>query len=865
MLNKLFLGLFLFIGITGIPQSVTFTNVSGNLEVNHSFGGGSQFGGGLSFVDFDQDGFDDLTFTSNESLNMSFYSNEGTGLMSNFEPIGFFNDGNTKHPLWADIDNDGDYDLFVSANETGNRLYLNNGNLELEDITATSGLDLPSIDNNSFGSVFADFNKDGNLDLYVVNRTLNGDLMPPHNLMHYGNGDGTFENVGIQTNTQDGNKASLATVAFDYDGDGLEDVYVAQDKFHGNTMLKNATGTYFSDTSSESESLIYLDGMNADVADVDNNGFLDIYVTASATGSILMMNNGDGTFTEEALERGCKMLGEAGWGASFVDIDNDSDLDLFVSAAAFSIAYHDNLFLNDGAGYFTEADASYGLESVPVDYSFGNMFGDINNDGFPDLAVSNHYAPSILWQNSGNENNWLKYKLEGTVSNRDATGSYLDFYLDGVPYLRSTHCGQGFLSQQSYTKIFGMGAAESVDSLSIHWPNGHTDWYYDLAPDSLYNFTEGETASLSFDFSNGASLCEGESTEISTSGDYVQIVWNGEAMAPTYVVNTAQTVSVEVTYEFGVVQTYEIEIENAGEGFELLAINGLSICPDEIESQIEFDVQSGNIFELFIDETPSALNPTLALGEYGLSIVDAEGCVIEEQFEVGHSQEPEFDITIDNVLCFGEDNGSISMLIEAAEPFSFTLDENETSLFTPSLTAGDYLLNVVDGNNCSYDLVISILEPEQLSVVFNSEPDYGANEGSITAEIFGGTSPYTFNEEAVPELSDLGQGFYDVEICDANNCCVEDEVEVEFTIGMEEKEKEELILYPNPTDGEITLVNYQGGVETLKLVDALGKLVFFQVVNVSSAGVIINFEHLPKGMYYLKSTTEGMTFEINKK
>merc|ERR1712166_443362 len=115
------------------------------------------------------------------------------------------------------------------------------------------------------------------------------------------------------------------------------------------------------------------------------------------------------------------------------------------------------------------------------------------------------------------------------------------------------------------------------------------------------------------------------------------------------------------------------------------------------------------------------------------------GCVIEEQFEVGHSQEPEFDITIDNVLCFGEDNGSISMLIEAAEPFSFTLDENETSLFTPSLTAGDYLLNVVDGNNCSYDLVISILEPEQLSVVFNSEPDYGANEGSITAEIFGGT------------------------------------------------------------------------------------------------------------------------------
>jgi hypothetical protein len=145
MLNKLFLVLVLLIGIAGISQSVTFTNVSDNFEVEHSFGGGSEMAGGVSFVDFDQDGFDDLTFTTNEPLNMSFYSNDGTGLMYKFVATDFLNDGNTKHPLWADIDNDGDYDLFVSANDTGNRLYLNNGNLELEDITEVSGLDLPSI------------------------------------------------------------------------------------------------------------------------------------------------------------------------------------------------------------------------------------------------------------------------------------------------------------------------------------------------------------------------------------------------------------------------------------------------------------------------------------------------------------------------------------------------------------------------------------------------------------------------------------------------------------------------------------------------------------------------------------------------
>ena len=104
MLNKLFLGLFLLIGVAGISQSVTFTNVSDNLEVEHSFGGGSEMAGGVSFVDFNQDGKDDLTFTTNDGNEMSFYLNDGTGLMSNFEPIGFFNDGNTKHPLWADIE-----------------------------------------------------------------------------------------------------------------------------------------------------------------------------------------------------------------------------------------------------------------------------------------------------------------------------------------------------------------------------------------------------------------------------------------------------------------------------------------------------------------------------------------------------------------------------------------------------------------------------------------------------------------------------------------------------------------------------------------------------------------------------------------
>ncbi len=860
---SIFVLLFCFSGLLN-AQNVTFQNVSHYLEVPHTFGDGSEMAGGVSFVDFDQDGFDDLTFTTNDGNDMSFYINDGTGNMMKWVFPGVDNDGNTKHPLWADIDNDGDYDLFISANESGNRLYLNHGDLNLEDITETSGLDLPSVDNNSFGSVFADFNKDGNLDLYIVNRTLNGNYLPEHNLMNYGNGDGTFNNVGVQTNTQDSFQAPFCPIAFDYDKDGFEDIYIAQDKSYGNTMLRNLDGFSFDDTSETSDSDIIMDGMNGDVADLDGNGYLDIFITNTSEGAVLLMNNGDGTFTDEALERGVKVPGEAAWGGIFVDIENDGDLDLFVSMGSFSTTWHDNLLINDGTGFFTEADSQWGLESVPVDYSFGNMFGDINGNGFPDLVVSNHYANSLLWRSSGNENNWLKYKLEGTVSNRDGIGSYLNFYYGGVPQLRSTHCGQGFLSQQSYTKIFGLGTKESSDSLSVLWPSGHVDWYYDLVSDSTYQFLEGETIELSLEFTNGSDLCPGESTEISISGDYEQVLWNGDTEAPTYTVNSAQTVTAEITYEFGIVQSYEIEIGDAGIGFELMGINGLTICPGEIEDQVEIVVQSDNPFELFIDETLSDLTPSLEIGEHSIRVVDSSGCIIEEQFSIVYSQDPEFNIVTDDVLCFGEDNGSIALLIEAAEPFNFTIDQAETGLFVSSLAANDYLLNVVDGYNCSFDSLITISEPEVLSVIFNSGPDQGSNEGSISVEVSGGSAPYTLNGDALTELQGLAQGFYDVEICDANNCCVEDEIEVEFTIGMEEKEKELLVLYPNPTPGEITIQNFTGKISDLVLMDALGKEVNYSVTAQTDNQVVINLAHLTTGKYYLKNLKDSTTFEINK-
>ena len=211
-------------------QTVIFSDASSALNIPHTYGNTSEMGAGVSFVDFNQDGWDDISLSTDSTFGVHFYVNNGDGSFSRKNLSGVFNVGLHKQVLWADIDNDNDYDLFVGANETGNHLYRNDGDLNFVDVTESSGLDSIGIDNNSFGAVFADFNDDGNLDLYVSNRTVGGFYLPNGNILYFGNGDGTFENVTEITNSQDENRAPLAVCAFDYDKDGRDDLYLAQDK-----------------------------------------------------------------------------------------------------------------------------------------------------------------------------------------------------------------------------------------------------------------------------------------------------------------------------------------------------------------------------------------------------------------------------------------------------------------------------------------------------------------------------------------------------------------------------------------------------------------------------------------------------------
>ncbi len=212
--------------ISVVNHSISFTNISDSLNEPHVYSDSGFAGGGLSFVDFNLDGYDDISLTTSDDDKMYFYSNNQQGGYERVYLSGIDDRGNTKQVLWGDIDNDDDYDLFISANDTGNKMYLNMGDLHFLDITTSCGMNRSSIHNNSFGSVFADFNKDGNLDLYAVNRTI-GTNIPIGNSMLYGVGDGTFTDVSIVTNSHDSFQAPFSPIVFDYDKDGYEDIYIS--------------------------------------------------------------------------------------------------------------------------------------------------------------------------------------------------------------------------------------------------------------------------------------------------------------------------------------------------------------------------------------------------------------------------------------------------------------------------------------------------------------------------------------------------------------------------------------------------------------------------------------------------------------
>ncbi|SDS53644.1 Por secretion system C-terminal sorting domain-containing protein [Formosa sp. Hel1_31_208] len=473
------------LSIWSLQSQVQFENQATELGVNVATGN-TTFGNGVSFCDFDNDGWDDLTLTSVDGDEVRFFKNvNGSFVEQNFN-LQYLN-YETKSVTWVDFDNDGDNDLFVSSETVGNKLLENAGNMTFQDITSTSGISINNLYTD--GVTWGDYNNDGFLDVFLSNRTF---LVP--NKLYKNDGDGTFTDVSFQAGINLNPELTLCSVFLDINNDGLQDIYVSNDRdLFKNKLYKNNGDGTFDDISMSSGTDIAIDAMTATVGDYNNDGYFDIYVTNNnIIGNYLLRNNGDETFTNVAISSGT-VFSSFSWGAVFFDADNDESLDLYVCAVSDGSTgfLPGGFFLNNGNSSFTLNNSSFPNDTRS---SYSNAIGDIDNDGLIDLVVTNRFDEDIfLWKNTSvlSNSNWIKLKLVGTTSNRDGVGTRIEISVNGEKQYRYSHCGEGYLSQNSKLKHIGLGDHTVIDYVKLTWLSGVEDIIYNVPVNQVLTVTEG--------------------------------------------------------------------------------------------------------------------------------------------------------------------------------------------------------------------------------------------------------------------------------------------------------------------------------------------------------------------------------------
>ncbi len=484
-----------------------FTNVAPNLKMDKVDGGrGSAWG------DYDNDGDLDIVAVGTYQPH-ALYRNNGDGTFTNVAvEAGIADPRGGWGSLFADYNNDGYPDLYITrggwSGAGENTLYRNNGDGTFTDVTHAAGVADPQ---SSFCAAWADYDNDGYIDLYIADGVI-GDGAA--NVLYHNNGDGTFTNTAESAGVANtGN--SLGTAWGDYDKDGYIDLHVVNYGQSNVLYRNNGDGTFTDVTATTGMNLPVTDAFVTFFLDVDNDADLDIFISNSGsfqafiagqiTGSaphdsdrqVLYRNNGDGTFTDVTRESGLYHAFGA-MGANFDDIDSDGYLDIYLATGAPQMGRleRDALFRNNGDGTFTDATFALGLGNIGKGH--GVTFGDADMDGDVDIYVSVGGAfigdqwHNLFYQNTGVGNNYLNLKLVGVKSNRDGIGAKVTLHLGDSMIYREVSGGCGFGSTNSLLLEIGLGRHTKVDTLEIVWPSSQVDTHRNLSVNQRLVVTEGK-------------------------------------------------------------------------------------------------------------------------------------------------------------------------------------------------------------------------------------------------------------------------------------------------------------------------------------------------------------------------------------
>ncbi len=496
-------------------------------------------GGPIGFIDVDNDGLDDVViFDQGEDVNILYQTNTGFNKV-HYGPV---SGANQWGACIGDMDNDGIKDIFAGGSYDG---------VHLMRIGTGGAFQLDDLDN---GSMFmqacnmADLDNDGVLDVFgchddALSRMWKGDeaglpvndqsLMP---LMDYDFSD--YPNTDHSGN--------YGTVFSDFDSDGDVDLYIAkcrqfvsdpQDPRRINQLWVNDGQGGWTEEALERGLVFYEQGWTSDFGDIDNDGDMDLCVTNHSTTLMLLENDGTGHFTDITAGSGMEVSGFF-LQSKFEDFDNDGFIDFMTSGDNSSNFY----FKGNGDGTFAQLDWPFAYGDAMLSFATG----DVARDGQMDLIASygsvyvspDNNNPDQLYINEGSDNHWVCFDLQGIESNSDAVGAQVAIYGPWGTQLRDVRAGESYGITCTTHPHFGLGMADYIDSAVVHFPSGFTVTLTDPAIDTYHNVIEAPCQIGAFDLTlEGASvLCPGETSTITAPAGYASYAWSNGADTETVTV-----------------------------------------------------------------------------------------------------------------------------------------------------------------------------------------------------------------------------------------------------------------------------------------------------------------------------------------
>ena len=522
-----------------LPQFTDITEEAG-IEFIHNNGAfGKKYlpetmGSGCAFLDYNSDGWQDILLVNGKDWAEHLTGKQQTLALYRNNQDGTFSDvtaaAGLNIPLYgmgvavADYDNDGDNDIYVSC-LNADRLFQNKGDGSFLDVTESAG-----IDNLGFGTSCAwfDYDLDGHLDLYVANYvewsietdifcTLDGknkSYCTPESYsgqaskLFRNKGDGTFEDVSRTAGINDPASKSLGVCIFDYNQDGLLDIFEANDT-QPNKLYQNNGDGKFTEVGmltgvAYNESGVATGAMGVDAADFDLSGKESLLVGNFSNEMLNLYHNEGDFFIDDAptAQLGNSSLLTLTFGCFFFDFDLDGNLDIFTAnghvendinivQSEVTYAQRPHLFRNISDGKFADVLDKVGQDLVKPIVGRGAAYADIDNDGDIDLLVTTSNGPAHLYRNDGgNRNNWLKIQLVGRESNRNGIGARIRITSATGTQTRTVKSGSSYCSQSELTAIFGIKNDTIIETVEVHWSNGKVNKLKNVQPNRLITIKE---------------------------------------------------------------------------------------------------------------------------------------------------------------------------------------------------------------------------------------------------------------------------------------------------------------------------------------------------------------------------------------